>query len=132
MNRFVRHGPEPLVRDAHPRWSLQPGRRRQEKRPAGGGRRSSWPTTSSRSLSGKGAPEARAPSQETGSYSRRMEPTTLELIDRYLSADEQARLRRLEADLNARDSTPEERLQWVSLLSKAVTELLIERGWRGE
>jgi len=61
-----------------------------------------------------------------------MEPTTLELIDRYLSADEQARLRRLEADLNARDSTPEERLQWVSLLSKAVTELLIERGWRGE
>jgi hypothetical protein len=60
-----------------------------------------------------------------------VEPTTLELIDRYLSADEKARLRRLEADLNARDSTAEERLEWVSKLSRAFTELLIERGWRG-
>ena len=61
-----------------------------------------------------------------------MESTTLELIDLYLSADEKARLRRLEDDLNARSSTPEERLEWVCGLSKAVTELLIERGWRGE
>ena len=66
-----------------------------------------------------------------GSYGRRVEPTTLELIDRYLSADEKARLRRLEAELNARDSTAEERLEWVSELSRAFTQLLIERGWRG-
>jgi len=58
-------------------------------------------------------------------------PTTLELIDRYLSADEAVRLGRLEADLNARDSTAEERLEWTSELSRALTELLIERGWQG-
>jgi hypothetical protein len=58
-------------------------------------------------------------------------PTTLELIDRCLSVDEQARLRWLEAELNARSSTAEERLEWASELSRALTELLIERGWRG-
>jgi hypothetical protein len=60
-----------------------------------------------------------------------VEPTTLELIDRYLGADEQARLRKLEAELNARDSRAEERLEWASDLSRAFTVLLIERGWRG-
>lgn len=60
-----------------------------------------------------------------------MEPTTPELIDRYLSPDEQARLRKLEAELNARNSTDEERLEWVSDLSRAFTGLLIDRGWRG-
>lgn len=59
-----------------------------------------------------------------------MEETTLQLIDRYLSTTEKARLRRLEAALNARSPTPEERLEWASELSRALTGLLIERGWR--
>jgi hypothetical protein len=59
-----------------------------------------------------------------------MEETTHELIDRCLGVAEKARLRRLEAALNARSSTPEERLEWASELSRALTGLLIERGWR--
>jgi hypothetical protein len=65
----------------------------------------------------------------TGARRSKREFSTLELVRRYLTRDEQGRLHELEAAANAIEAemTADEKLQFVGQLSRGVLELVAER-----